>query len=147
MSAVMALYEELERDPTKNPLDYVSLSYLWGFHRISILDTKRKSRHRKREDARIEHIVKKKGIYRNFTEDFNEWVLPVKEVLYYQGWHSLFKPRLFKHSESIFYAADKERMAELFMKYVNLNPKEGNIEIYKEFMNSFKEGMIFEIAF
>lgn len=142
----MGLYEPLERDPAKNPLDYVSLSYLWGFHIISILDTKRKSRHMKREDTRIEHIVKEKGIYLN-KEDFNEWALPVKEVLYYQGWDYLFKSKLFKHSESIFYAVDKRRMTELFIKYVNFDPKEGNIKIYKKFMNTFKEGMIFELAF
>ena len=147
MSAFMALYEPVEIDYTKNPSDYVSLTNMWGFHHISILDTKIKSRHMKREDARIEHIVKEKGFYRSFIEDFNEWFLPVKEVLYYPGWNNLFKARLFKHSELIFYAADKRRMVELFIKYVNFDPKKGNIKIYKEFMNTFKEGMIFELAF
>ena len=143
----MALYEPFKPDRSiQEPFDCIGGHEFFIPH-ISILDTKRKSRHMKREDARIEHIVKEHGIYRNFADDINEWYLPVKEVLYYQGWNDLFKASLFKHGESIFYAADKRRMVELFIKYVNFDPKEGNIKIYREFMNTFKEGMIFKLAF
>lgn len=73
-------------------------------------------------------------------------VLPVKQVLYRQGW---FVTKKFLNKNcSIYYATTREELKRFFDMYLDVKGKDKRgIEAKEAFLSAWKDGMLFEASF
>lgn len=69
--------------------------------------------------------------------------LTVNPVKYAQGW--FFKKRYFKKKNWVFFGTTKKEMDDFFKRYVKVT--EESEKIMEDFLNAWKDGMIFECSF
>ncbi len=68
-------------------------------------------------------------------------------ILYYQGW-DIFKERLFRNNDTLYYATDKKHVRELLDRFLRINKKSNSetLQIYHEIIDKFEDGMILELS-
>lgn len=73
-------------------------------------------------------------------------VLPVKEVLYRQGW--FLKNKFLDKNCTFFYGTTKEEVRRFFDTYLDVKGNDNRgLEAKEAFLSAWKDGMLFETAF
>jgi hypothetical protein len=93
-------------------------------------------------------IVEVSRLYDKIVKDEIVWKQRVKciyteEVLHFGGW--LFKKH-FYNTSTVHYAVTKQHMMKLFHQFLDMHDEMSSL-IYQECLNTFEDGMIFEMSF
>lgn len=70
-----------------------------------------------------------------------EKIIPVRKVAYAQGW--FFKNAFFKREVTRVYCTTWNQVEKFFCRYV----KKGKMTVYRNFQDTWRDGMIFEASF
>lgn len=81
--------------------------------------------------------------YVSCGSDYQAFIIPVEEVLYWQGWG--LSNRFFKKRHTVYFAITKKQMSEFLKKHTR--PRNHyDIETFRSFFDKWEDGMIFECS-
>lgn len=119
-----------------------------GWDTISISTLKELSKVYKRNRLYRKYIYKLRNLGSSYYDTFygyREEVLPVKEILYRQGW---FVSKKFLNKEcSWYFTTTKEGVERFFKLYLDTKNDKRGYEAREAFLSAWKDGMLFEAAF
>lgn len=119
-----------------------------GWDTISISTLKELSKLYKRNRLYRKYVYELRNLGSSYYDTFygyREEVLPVKKVLYRQGW---FVSKKFLNKEcSWYFATTKEGVERFFKLYLDTKSDKRGYEARDAFLSAWKDGMLFEAAF